>query len=350
MRQQLRVMGWSAAVVMAVMATSCNGGASGGGPDAPVDDAGVDSAIDAPIDVPEDPNCRGLPPTCGPGGDEDCCQSAPVAGGAFHRSYDAVGFTDMGYPATVSSFVLDKYEVTVGRFRAFVEAGFGTQTSPPAAGAGARPALSGSGWDSAWNTRLVGTTAALKERIQCNAAYHTWTEAPGANESEPIDCVTWYEAMAFCIWEGGYLATEAEWNYAASGGNDQRVYPWSSPATSGAIDCTYANYYVNSPAGTFCVDGVRGGANRVGSEAPKGNGRWGHADLAGGVWEWTLDWYASAYAAACSDCANLTPGAFRVTRGGSFLDEARFLRASYRGYLSPGDRSDITGFRCARRP
>ena len=70
-------------------------------------------------------------------GDRDCCKSLLVPGGTFDRSYDGVDFMDPNYPATVSDFYLDKYEITVGRFRQFVNAGMGTQTSPPAAGAGA---------------------------------------------------------------------------------------------------------------------------------------------------------------------------------------------------------------------
>jgi formylglycine-generating enzyme required for sulfatase activity len=51
----------------------------------------------------------------------------------------------MSYPATVADFYLDKYEITVGRFRQFVNAGMGTQASPPAAGAGAHSLITGSG-------------------------------------------------------------------------------------------------------------------------------------------------------------------------------------------------------------
>ena len=63
-----------------------------------------------------------------------------------------------------------------------------------------------------------------------------------------INCVNWFEAYAFCIWDGGFLPTEAEWNYAASGGSEQRYYPWSASFPPGAttIDETYASYWMDS--------------------------------------------------------------------------------------------------------
>jgi formylglycine-generating enzyme required for sulfatase activity len=105
-----------------------------------------------------------------------------VPGGTFYRSYDGVDFTNKSYPATVSDFYLDKYEITVGRFRAFVNAGMGTQASPPAAGAGAHPGITGSGWDSTRNTNLSANTAALTTALKCDATYPTWTDTAGGNE------------------------------------------------------------------------------------------------------------------------------------------------------------------------
>ena len=60
--------------------------------------------------------------------------------------------------------------------------------------------------------------------------------------------MNWFESYAFCIWDGGFLASEAEWNYAAAGGSEQRYYPWSSPATSTTIDGTYAVFFTSSTA------------------------------------------------------------------------------------------------------
>jgi formylglycine-generating enzyme required for sulfatase activity len=300
---------------------------------------------------PQFTSCMGLAATCGPGMNESCCSAKAVPGGTFYRSYDGTTLhPDMGSPATVSPYALDVYEVTVGRFRAFVNAGYGTQGRPPAAGSGGHPQLSGSGWDAGWNTNLAATTTDLVSAVNC-PTYGTWTPGAGASDTRAMNCVTWFEAMAFCIWDGGYLPTDAEWNYAASGGVDQRAYPWSvSPASSTAIDCTYANYLINNPIGAHCMNGTPDGVNRVGSESPKGDGRWNQADLAGNVWEWTLDWYTDSYPNPCNDCANMTDGTYRVIRGGSFDSDASFLRAADRDQDPPANRDGYLGFRCARTP
>ena len=105
------------------------------------------------------PSCKELKATCGPKGSDDCCKSLPVPGGTFNRGYDGILYKEANHPATVSDFYLDKYEITVGRFRAFVNAGLGTQKTPPAAGSGAHPKIAGSGWSSRWNARLALDTA-----------------------------------------------------------------------------------------------------------------------------------------------------------------------------------------------
>ena len=308
------------------------------------------------LEPPRPSSCDGLPATCGATAGASCCEAAMVPGGAFLRGYDQASdstYKDMDHGATVTAFALDRYEVTVGRFRAFVDAGGGTQAAPPADAAGAHRGLPNSGWNGSWNANLVADTAALEAGLACDAKFQTWTHDPGPNEAKPIGCVTWYEAMAFCIWDGGYLPTEAEWNFAASGGTEQRAYPWSAPASATEIDCSHANYQLSTMPATYCANGGAGGPNPVGAESPAGDGRWGHADLAGNVWEWTLDWYA-AYQEPCEDCASLleVPPGERVLRGGGFFNEdVGLLRASYRlVHHGPAVRVASYGMRCARRP
>jgi formylglycine-generating enzyme required for sulfatase activity len=182
---------------------------------------GGDSSVPADTTGPVPPSCAGLPATCGAGGADSCCGRSTVPGTTYFRSHDVATdntFASTSNPATVSDFVLDRYEITVGRFRAFVTAGRGTRAEPPLDGVGAHANIAASGWQAAWSGRLAVDTPALIAAVKCNATYQTWTDTPGGNEHRPMNCITWYEAMAFCAWDGGYLPTEAEWNCAATGG------------------------------------------------------------------------------------------------------------------------------------
>jgi formylglycine-generating enzyme required for sulfatase activity len=246
--------------------------------------------------------------------------------------------------ASLSDYRLDLFEITVGRFRAFVAAGKGIQTDPPDVAAGAHPKIAGSGWNPGWNNYLPTTAVDLTTRLQCHNTHATWTDMPGANEELPINCISWFEAFAFCVWDGGRLPTEMEWNYAAAGGEEQRAYPWGS-----GIDDTRAVYGCvggNCPADFILA---------VGSKSPPGDGRWGQADMAGSMAEWTLDWYAQDYTEGCVDCANVLMGTDRVHRGGGFVNPEGLLLASFRGTALPvsginASRYRQVGARCARNP
>lgn len=280
--------------------------------------------------------------TCGELGNDDCCASPVVAGGTFFR--DKVGEA----PASITSFRLDRYEVTVGRFRAFVSAGRGTQKSPPPPGEGAHERIPGSGWDPAWNELLAATTSNLINRISgCYAQPPTWTNLPGENEHLPILCVDYYTAFAFCAWDGGRLPTEAEWAYAAAGGDEQRVYPWSRPPESREIDDSHAVFGCRAD-GDLGVACTLADILPVGSK-PLGEGRYGQLDLAGGVAEWVLDWYADEYMTPCADCANLTPAAENVIRGGGHTSDTEDLESAARNLTYPYGRGfNQYGVRCAR--
>lgn len=208
------------------------------------------------------PSCVGLATTCG--ALDDCCASPLVPGGTYNRS------NDPSYPATVSDFRLDKYEVTVGRFRKFVDA---YSQNMVVHGAGKNPHnAEDPGWEGIWST-LPADADELRAELNCDAPYQTWTDAPGDNESLPMTCLGVELANAFCTWDGGRVPTEAEWNFAAAGGNEQRKYPWGVEEPGEASTRAIFGSSRVAPVGSIRA----------------GQGRWGHADLAGNVAEWTRD-------------------------------------------------------------
>jgi hypothetical protein len=156
----------------------------------PASDApGIDAPIrDAPgIDAPPGsdagqlllPSCAGLAASCGPHGSDSCCNSPLVDGGTFFRGLDSAGLGDHQSPANISAFRLDNYEVSVGRFRAFVDAGKGIQSAAPAIGTGAHPARSDTGCYDNPCTDCVHR-AADSGRTMCGGGF---AEAPAAQRS-----------------------------------------------------------------------------------------------------------------------------------------------------------------------
>jgi sulfatase modifying factor 1 len=254
----------------------------------------------------------------------------------------------------LSPFKLDRFEVTVGRFRAFVGAGMGTQSAAPVAGTGAHPKIFASGWNPAWNALLPVDGAALRALLVSNAGgFATWTDAADANELLPINNVSFFLAFAFCAWDGGRLPTEAELFFVASGGSEQRDYAWGTLApdpTFAIFNCAASPPAYDSLNGTGCAfaDIVP-----VGSRSPKGDGRFGHADLAGSVAEITLDKRDGQPPMPCVDCARivgpLDTSKPNIALGGSFRGNSGRLRTNDEG--STGNLSQVDtelGVRCAR--
>jgi sulfatase modifying factor 1 len=311
----------------------------GGPPDADASD-GVASETGAP-GVP--PSCA-TPLVCGAAGDS-CCESPLVTGDSFSRQ------NMMSLPAKVSSFRLDKYETTVGRFRAFVTAVVSSGWSPPE-GSGKHVHLARGGlysikelalekgWDPAWNKSLPQGTGALgtdawNNHLGCMGA--SWTPTPGGNERQPIVCVNWYDAYAFCIWDGGFLPSYAEWNFAMEGGSEKRLYPWGNTPP----DLNHAQYC----PGFDCMTRID-----VGFKVP-GNGRYGQSDLAGNVWEMVLDASPPTTGDFCDDCVVFDAGSDQhATLGGGFDSQDATLGSDFvsSDFVDYGDWSN--GFRCARPP
>ena len=342
-----------AVILLTVAAASC-GSSSTGQPDASTGQP--DASSTSPSCIP-----AGAGRTdCGPN-KESCCASLAVPGGSYSRTFtnDGTGPTDEDDPATVSGFRLDKYLVTVGRFRQFVAAWNGGAGYTPLAGSGKHTYVNGgqglvddSGgspvYEPGWNPSDDSNITLTDQNLVCDPSFATWTSAPGSQEDLPINCVNWYEAYAFCIWDGGFLPSEAEFEYAAAAGSEQREYPWGS--TDPGTASQYAIFGCEHGGdGTSCT----GLANLapVGS-ATMGAGRWGQLDLSGEVSEWNLDLHATTFGNPCNDCASLAGGSGRVNRGGSYRSSASpYLQSFFRGdFLYATDRTSSFGIRCGRTP
>jgi formylglycine-generating enzyme required for sulfatase activity len=203
---------------------------------------------------------------------------------------------------------------------------------------------------------IMGTTIGQ----QWTMAGNSGTPARGAGDNYPVYCVSWQEAVEYCnkrsVKEGlvpayrgsgdtitcdfkatGYrLPTEAEWEYAAKGGNkDSMVFEYAGG---------------NSPGAVAWYDGNSGGQTHpVGTKQPNSLGLY---DMSGNVWEWCWDWYGSYSGGSQSDPAGpsgpASPGSYRVNRGGSWSDTAAYVRSAYRGAYTPSYRSNYLGFRLLR--
>jgi formylglycine-generating enzyme required for sulfatase activity len=311
------------------------------------------------------------PPSCAQAGlgtsscnanGESCCAVLTVTGGTYYRTYVNMGAGPVAGSeadqATVSTFALDKYEVTVGRFRAFANAWNGGWR--PAAGSGKHVHLNSgqglvnvftgngayeTGWDPSYDPNVV-TGDVVRA---CYSGYGTWTGTAGTQEDLPINCVNWLEAYAFCIYDGGFLPSEAEWIYAA-GGSQQLEYPWGSanPGTSNQ----YAIYGCHYPTGSSMCTGAVSIAP-VGT-ATAGGGPFGQLDMVGNLAQWNLDDYAY-FTDPCVDCANLAAPAmvplgeaYMLYHGGFFYNGTLSSTQDRIGHIDPRTRDDSVGIRCAR--
>ena len=163
-------------------------------------------------------------------------------------------------------------------------------------------------------------------------------ETYGVGANYPMYYISWNDCQAFITklnnltGKNFRLPTEAEWEYAARGGNKSQGYKYSG---SNTID-DVAWYDTNS-AGT---------THPVASKAPNELGLY---DMSGSVWEWCSDWYSSTYYSSSSQNNPTGPasGSYRVFRGGDWNYNARYCRVSFRSYSSPTKRFNYLGLRLA---
>jgi formylglycine-generating enzyme required for sulfatase activity len=217
----------------------------------------------------------------------------PIAGGAFDMGVD--------HPVTLSAFDILETEVTVFQY-----------------------------------AECVADDVC---KINATDAHCNWN-GRGLND-HPINCTSWQQAAAYCIWAGGRLPTESEWEYAARSQGEDNTYPWGEAAAS----CDYA--VMNTDGASAGCDTDR--TSEVCSK-PNGNTVQGLCDMAGNVLEWMLDKYQADYANIPTDgSAYEAAGTERVVRGGSLSSfPSVFMETRTRQHNPPSLQETNIGFRCAR--
>jgi serine/threonine-protein kinase PpkA len=246
---------------------------------------------------------------------------------------------ERAHSVCVEDFEIGRHEVTVAEFRRFVEAADYRTDAERDTG----------GLDGCWSLH-GGEHAETAWRHLDDASWLSPLPGAPAAGSEPVSCVSWYDAIAYIEWlnhatgENFRLPTEAEWEYAARAGTQTARY-WGD--TDGAEVCRNANVAdagSNWTDGFACDDGAEWAAE-VGSFA---RNPWGLHDILGNLWEWTCSTYDAAYGGAETRCVEAADDSPRVLRGGSWYSGPQPIRAAVRNRAFPEARYSFLGFRLAR--
>jgi serine/threonine-protein kinase len=159
---------------------------------------------------------------------------------------------------------------------------------------------------------------------------------------QPLVCVTWHQAQAYCEWVGGRLPTEAEWEYAARGPEGRR-YPWGNSFVGAWLN------YCDETCGRARSDPAWNDGQLYASPVgyyPEGASWSGALDMAGNVSEWVGDWYGRYEPDYGVNPVGPAEGHSRVIRGGSWFLTRAETRTAWRQGIGPGVWFDDVGFRC----
>ena len=166
----------------------------------------------------------------------------------------------------------------------------------------------------------------------------------------PVVHVSWSDTVAFCEWAALRLPSEAEWEYAARGGLEQRRFPWGDEREPGG------EHRMNVWQGVFPTQNILedGYLDTCPVRAFPANG-FGLHNTSGNVWEWCRDWFDPDFHAAAGaprrNPSGPPEGRTKVTRGGSYLCHDSYCnryRVAARSSNEPHDTTGNLGFRCAR--
>jgi formylglycine-generating enzyme required for sulfatase activity len=272
-----------------------------------------------------------------------------VAGATFTMgSNDRFAYPEDGETAReveVSAFRVDAYAVTNARFAEFVEAtaylteaerygwsfvfaGLLPDDFPPTRSVAAAP----------WWRQVEGADWRHPEGPQSELHGRDW---------HPVVHVSFNDALAYCSWAGTRLPTEAEWELAARGGLEGKVYPWGDELEPGG------EHRMNVWQGTFPTENTEldGWYGTCPADAFPPNGCGLH-NVTGNVWEWTADWFDPRFRQYDTRRNPTGPpeGSSKVQKGGSFLCHASYCRryrVAARQGLTPDSSTANVGFRCA---